>query len=94
MKNLPILILAGGLGKRISKYYGNTQKCMIKFNDKPFLQYVIENFVRNNFKNIIILAGYNSHQIFDYFGYGKSLILKLFIQLMESVCLNRCCQKR
>ena len=36
---------------------------MIKFNDKPFLQYVIENFVRNNYKNIIILAGYNSHQI-------------------------------
>ena len=81
MKNLPILILAGGLGKRISKYYKNTQKCMIKFNDKPFLQYVIENFVRNNFKNIIILAGYNSHQIFDYFGYGKKFNSKIIYSI-------------
>ena len=77
MNDIPVLILAGGLGTRISKYYKDKQKCMIKFKGKPFLYYVIKNFIKNDFKNIIILTGYNSHQIYNYFYDGKKINSKI-----------------
>ena len=39
MKNIDLVILAGGRGSRIKKYLRNKPKPMIKFNDTYFLQY-------------------------------------------------------
>ena len=36
---------------------------------KPFLYYVIKNFIKNDFKNIIILTGYNKIKFIIIFSY-------------------------
>ena len=41
MKNLDLVILAGGKGTRIKKYLHNNPKPMVKFNEIFFLQYLI-----------------------------------------------------
>jgi len=64
--NIPALILAGGLGSRVSIKYKNTQKCMIKFNRKPFLYYVLKNLEKNKIKDVILSIGYNSEQVVNY----------------------------
>ena len=66
-----VVILAGGLGKRLLPLTINKPKPMIKFFNFPFLEYIIEENVRNKFKKILILIGYKGEVIKDYFGNGK-----------------------
>ena len=40
MKNLDLVILAGGKGTRIKKYLHNKPKPMVKFNEIYFLQFL------------------------------------------------------
>jgi len=70
--NLPVLVLAGGLGTRISKKYNRTQKCMIHFNKKPFLHYVLKNLEKNNVKKVILLVGYKSYQVVKFINNNKN----------------------
>jgi len=60
---LDIVILAGGKGTRISKYLGNLPKPMLKFNQKNFLKYLIQNFSKYPFRKIYILTGYKFQSI-------------------------------
>ena len=62
MKNLDLVILAGGKGSRI-KNFTNKPKPIVKFNSLPFLDYLIQNYTLYNFKNIYVLAGYKGSQI-------------------------------
>jgi D,D-heptose 1,7-bisphosphate phosphatase len=57
-KNIDLVILAGGRGKRIKHLLGKYPKPMIKFNSKHFIQYIFNSTSKYNFKRIIILCGY------------------------------------
>lgn len=63
-----LVILAGGKGSRIAKYLNNLPKPMAKFNNFHFLEYLIKNFSKYNFKKIYILTGFKHsyiHKKFD-----------------------------
>ena len=51
------VIFAGGKGERIKKFTKNKQKCLIKFNNKPFIQYIINKICVENLNKIYILTG-------------------------------------
>jgi len=63
-KNIDLVILAGGKGKRIKHLLGKYPKPMIKFNSKHFIQYILNNTSKYNFKRIIILCGYRYNFFF------------------------------
>ncbi|PDH20161.1 MAG: hypothetical protein CNB20_01390 [Pelagibacterales bacterium MED-G43] len=63
MKNLDLVILAGGKGSRIKKFLNNKPKPMVKFNDIFFLQYLINIFTKYPLRKIFILVGYKSEII-------------------------------
>tara|TARA_B110001452_G_scaffold182445_1_gene153264 strand:- start:375 stop:1553 length:1179 start_codon:yes stop_codon:yes gene_type:complete len=67
MKNIDLVILAGGRGSRIKKFLHNKPKPMLKFNSIYFLQYLINSFSKYQFNKIYILAGYKSNIIFKNF---------------------------
>ena len=67
MNNLDLVILAGGKGSRIKKFLKNKPKPMAKFNNKYFIEYIIQNFSKYNFKRIFILTGYKSKIIINKF---------------------------
>lgn len=69
---LPVIILAGGLGKRISSKYKNIQKCMININNKPFLHYVLTNLKKNNVKQVIFLLGHRSNDVIKFLNKKKN----------------------
>ena len=63
MQNLDLVILAGGLGKRISFITKNTPKPLIKFGKLSFLNHLINFYAKYNFNRIYILAGYKGNLI-------------------------------
>ena len=57
------IILAGGLGTRISEETENKPKPMVLIGDKPLLWHVMNIFAQQGFKNFIIATGYKSEVI-------------------------------
>lgn len=57
------IILAGGLGSRISKRYKSIPKSMIKFDNKPFIYYQLKELQKNKIKNVILCLGHLSKKI-------------------------------
>ena len=67
LNNVDLVILAGGKGSRIKGHLGKYPKPMLKFNEKHFIQYILNNKSKYNFKRIIILCGFRSNIIFKKF---------------------------
>ena len=67
MKNIDLVILAGGKGSRIKKFLNNSPKPMAKINEIYFLQYLINNFSKYPINKIYILTGYKNEIIFKNF---------------------------
>ena len=62
MRNIDLVILAGGRGTRIKKLT-NYPKPIVKFNNLHFLDYLLQSYSINSFKNIYVLAGFKGKQI-------------------------------
>jgi len=63
IKDLTILVLAGGKGERLLPLTKSLPKPLIKINKKEILSYVLESFLNFNFQKILVLTGYKSHLI-------------------------------
>ena len=66
-QNIDLVILAGGKGTRIKDFLGKYPKPMIKFNNKHFMQYLLNCNSKFNFKRIIILCGFKNKIFFEKF---------------------------
>ncbi len=62
-----MVILAGGRGSRISKHLNKIPKPLLKFNDKTFLQLLINHYSKYPFNKAFILAGYRGNKIYEKF---------------------------
>lgn len=65
------VIMAGGLGTRIYNVARNIPKPMIKINNKPVLEYIIDNLREQGFIDLIITVSHQANIIIDYFKDGK-----------------------
>jgi D,D-heptose 1,7-bisphosphate phosphatase len=81
-KKLDLVILAGGLGKRLGVITKKTPKPLLKINGIPFLRHIINYYSQFSFQNIYILAGYKGKKFKDLFNNKKiNLIpIKCFIE--------------
>ena len=66
-KKLDLVILVGGKGTRIKKYLKGLPKPMLKFNNKFFLNYIINFASKYNINKIYLLTGYKSEIIYKKF---------------------------
>ena len=76
-ENPPLLIMAGGFGKRLGKLTEKCPKPMLKINNKPILEHIINKAKEENFTNIFISTHYKSEIIENYFGNGKYFNVKI-----------------
>ena len=65
------VILAGGKGTRLKPFTDKNPKPMIPINGKPFLDHLIEMLKENGIEEVVILTGYLSGKIEEYFGHGS-----------------------
>jgi glucose-1-phosphate cytidylyltransferase len=64
---MKVVILAGGLGSRISEYTKTIPKPMIPINGRPLIFYIMEHYAKYGFKEFYIALGYKGEIIKKYF---------------------------
>lgn len=63
-----VVILAGGLGVRLSHILSNRQKAMALVSGRPFLDYILADLSRKGFRRAVIAVSYHAEQVREYFG--------------------------
>lgn len=64
---MKVVILAGGLGTRISEESHLKPKPMIEIGDKPILWHIMKHYSHYGYNEFIICAGYKQHVIKEWF---------------------------
>lgn len=66
-----VLLMAGGMGKRLLPLTESCPKPMLKIGSKPVLETILERFIECGFNRFYISVNYMAHVITDYFGDGS-----------------------
>ena len=82
IKDMKVIILAGGLGTRLSEFTKKVPKPMVKINNKPILIHIMNHYIKFGFKDFIIAAGYKANIIKKYF--KLSPIKKCKVQIIDT----------
>jgi glucose-1-phosphate cytidylyltransferase len=64
---MKVVILAGGLGTRISEYTKTIPKPMIEICKKPIIYHIMKHYSNHGFKDFYVALGYKGHIIKKYF---------------------------
>ena len=64
---MKVLILAGGLGTRLSEETDLKPKPMVEIGGRPILWHIMKTYSYWGFNEFVVLTGYKSHVIKDYF---------------------------
>lgn len=68
---MKVILLAGGLGTRISEETADKPKPMVLIDDKPIIWHLMNIFAKQGHKEFVIAAGYKSEVIQDWVGSTK-----------------------
>ena len=68
---MKVVILAGGLGTRISEETKSKPKPMIKIGNKPILWHIMKIYSHYGINDFVVCCGYKSNVIKEYFKKNK-----------------------
>ena len=83
---MKVIILAGGLGTRISEYTKLIPKPMIKIANKPLLIHIIELYLKFKYEDFYIALGYKSNVVTKYFKNFKKFNKKFKFKVKNKTC--------
>jgi mannose-1-phosphate guanylyltransferase len=85
INNVKVAILAGGVGSRFHPYTEIIPKPMIPLgkSEKPVLELIVSWLKKQGFRDYVFLVGYRWKYIFNYFGDGSRLGIKIEYSLDE-----------
>jgi len=78
---MKVIILAGGLGTRLSEYTDRIPKPMVEIGGKPMLWHIMSNYALFQHKEFYVALGYKGEKIKEYFLNFKSLSSDFSIDL-------------
>jgi len=84
IKNNTVVILAGGLGTRLSEETVLKPKPMVEIGFKPILWHIIKHYQYYGFINFIICLGYKGNYIKKYFNKNQHFFSNLNIKLINT----------
>lgn len=73
----PVIIMAGGLGSRLSPLTDNCPKPLLKIGAKPILEIILDNFIEYGFNKFYIAVNYKYEMIEEYFGDGSKFDVEI-----------------
>lgn len=71
LKDLSVMILAGGRGSRLKGVVRDRPKPMAEVSGKPFLEWLVLLLKRQSARHVIFCTGYMGIKISDFFGNGQ-----------------------
>ena len=83
-KSNTVVILAGGLGTRLSEETVSKPKPMVEIGSKPILWHIIKHYQHYGFKNFIICLGYKGEYVKKYFKSHSKFFINLNIKLIPT----------
>lgn len=72
-KRCPVVVMAGGEGRRLMPLTKDCPKPMLPMNGKPLLERILDRLIQQGFEDVFISVNYLRKQIIDYFGDGSQL---------------------
>ena len=90
------VILAGGMGTRLKPFTDEHAKPMYRFNDKPFIEYLVEQVRDFGINQVLILLGYRAEEIMTYLCVGERFgrDVQYMVTPMEYETGNRLCNAK
>ena len=70
---MKVILLAGGLGTRLSEYTETLPKPMVRIGGKPILWHIMESFAHFYHKEFYIALGYKAEMIKEYFFHYRTM---------------------
>ena len=67
IKDVPVIIMAGGKGKRLDPFTKILPKPLIPIDEKPVIEVIMDNFKKYGFNKFIIALNYKAEMIKMYF---------------------------
>ena len=67
LENTDVVILAGGLGKRLKDVTGGGQKVLVKIDGKPFIEILIDYIAAQGGKRFILCTGHGAQEVEEHF---------------------------
>ena len=74
---MKVVILAGGLGSRLSEYTKKIPKPMVKIGNEPLISHIIKLYIKYGFNDFIVAGGYKYKIIENYFNNYKNKKIKI-----------------
>lgn len=71
LKDVPFLILAGGLGTRLGEYCQNKPKALVEVAGEPFLAHLLRLLKREGVSRVVLLTHHLEEQIQEFAGDGS-----------------------
>lgn len=68
MSDVPVVIMAGGLGKRLQPYTNILPKPLIPIGDIPIVERIMDSFADSGCKDFYMIVNYKKNMIKSYFG--------------------------
>lgn len=75
-KKTPVVLMAGGFGKRLAPVTNFLPKALMPLNNKPILEHIIHSFFNYKFNNFFLCLNYKSEIIKSYFKKKKNYKIK------------------
>ena len=72
-----MVIMAGGMGKRLRPHTENCPKPLLPVSGKPMLEHIIERAKLEGFNHFMLSIHYLGHMIEEYFGKGERLGVRI-----------------
>ena len=72
-----MVLMVGGLGKRLRPFTDTCPKPMLDVAGKPMLQHIVERAREQGFRNFIFCINYHGKVIRDFFGEGNKFGVKI-----------------
>lgn len=72
-----MVIMAGGMGKRLRPFTEDCPKPMLPVAGKPMLEHIIERAKGEGFNKFVLSVNYLGHMIEEYFGNGERLQIEV-----------------
>ncbi len=64
---IPVVILAGGLGTRLREETERVPKPLVQIGERPIIWHIMKLYGHHGFRRFILCLGYKSHVLKDYF---------------------------